>query len=120
MREAVESILRADFELVGSVANGKDLLAAALTLHPDVIVADIRMPFFTGPQVMNELRSHGVETPFVFISTRFPEFQELIRQGANGIVAKLDMFTELSRAVRCAASRELYLSRSAALSDQGV
>jgi DNA-binding NarL/FixJ family response regulator len=120
MREVVECVLHAEFEVVGCAANGKDLLGAALALHPDVIVADVRMPFLTGPQVMNELRSQGIDTPFVFISARFPEFQELIRQGAIGIVAKIDMGTELSRAVRCAASRKPYVSRSAAVSDQGV
>jgi DNA-binding NarL/FixJ family response regulator len=39
--EGLRSLLRAEFEVVGSVEDGRALVDQAAALHPDVIVADI-------------------------------------------------------------------------------
>jgi len=42
--EGLKSLLEFEFELVGSVENGRDLLTEVHRLRPDVIVVDISMP----------------------------------------------------------------------------
>ena len=117
MRLAIHRALSAEFEVVGSVTNGRDLLRDALALLPDVIVADVAMPFLTGPQVMDELKSEGHDVPFVLISGGFSGVDELIEHGATAIVRKIDMVSELTRAVHSAASRKTYVSRSARIGE---
>ena len=46
--ERVVSLLSANFEVVGTVVNGRDLVSEALRLTPDIIVLDITMPILTG------------------------------------------------------------------------
>ena len=51
--EGLRSLLEAEFDLVGTVEDGRSLLAAAAELRPDVIVADISMPMLnvSGPVI---------------------------------------------------------------------
>ena len=113
MRQAMERVLSAEFDVIGSVADGNELLRKALALHPDVIVTDIRMPFLTGTEVMQELKSRGRDIPFVLISVAFSAVDDFIGHGATAIVRKFDMVSELTQAVRSAALRKIYVSRSA-------
>ena len=46
--EGVRSLLEPEFEVVGVVADGRELVAAARKLRPDVIVADVTMPSLNG------------------------------------------------------------------------
>jgi DNA-binding NarL/FixJ family response regulator len=46
------------FELVGTVRDSGALLEAAMTLKPDVIVADIWMPGTDGLTAMKQIRKH--------------------------------------------------------------
>ena len=46
--EALTSLLSPEFDLVGVVEDGRQLIEAAARLRPDVIVADITMPHLNG------------------------------------------------------------------------
>ena len=46
--EGLSPILASEFELVGTVEDGRALMDAAEKLHPDVIVADVSMPLLNG------------------------------------------------------------------------
>ena len=45
-----------DIEVVGEAANGKLGLHCALSLRPDIVVSDIRMPVMDGLSMAQELR----------------------------------------------------------------
>lgn len=107
MLEALVCILKDEFDIVGAVPNGRDLVDAALALHPDVIVTDIFMPVLTGPQAMQELSAQGQNIPSVFVSS----YQELIVQSTWSLVSKTDVFSELVPAVHAVASGKRYISR---------
>jgi DNA-binding NarL/FixJ family response regulator len=55
MREFVIDLLKLEFEIVGAVSNGRELVSKALELLPDVIVSDTSMPLLGGIAAMNEL-----------------------------------------------------------------
>jgi len=89
--------------VIGAVADGAELVNAAMSLHPDVIVSDVSMPSLSGPQAMDQLKGRGSKIPFVLVSTDCSGERELIRQGASGVVAKIDMGRELKATVLAAA-----------------
>ena len=111
-RRLIFRLLSSKFEIVGSVANGRQLVDAATALHPDVIVSDICMPIVTGPEAMRELKTTGLDIPFVLISVNLVEAEELVQEGATAFVDKVDMGYELASAVRAASSGQSYFSRS--------
>lgn len=108
----VIAILSPEFEVVGVVSNGRDLVQVALELLPDVIVADTSMPFMGGLTAMNELHSTGTNIPVVLISAIFRQTEISGHPGALVYVDKSDLVADLIPAVRCAKSGQLFLSRS--------
>jgi DNA-binding NarL/FixJ family response regulator len=106
-------LLKLSFDLVDAVANGRQLVSAAMSLRPDVIVSDISMPLMSGNQAMMELKFRGYTIPFVLISADLCGADDYIKEGAMALVAKIDMGSELARAVASAYSGELYVSQSA-------
>jgi two-component system, NarL family, nitrate/nitrite response regulator NarL len=111
MRWQLVCSLSLEFDVVGSLSNGGELVDLAISLNPDVIVSDVRMPVLSGPEAMKILRRTGYNIPFVLISISSCGAEEFIRQGAAAFVEKLDIGYELAHAVRLAASGIKYLSR---------
>jgi two-component system response regulator EvgA len=104
--------LSLDFEVVGAVSNGRDLVQMALELLPDVIIADTSMPYLGGLAAMNELRVTGTNIPVVLVSSVFRHKGISGHPGALVYVDKSDLPVDLVPAVRCAKSGKLFLSRS--------
>ena len=50
------NLLADEFEIVGTVSNGLDLIAAAARLDPDVVVLDITMPGCDGIEAARQLK----------------------------------------------------------------
>jgi DNA-binding NarL/FixJ family response regulator len=113
VRWAIIRFLSEEFHVVGSAADGRSLVDAAITLVPDVIVSDFSMPLLNGPEAMDELRATGLDIPFVFVSADATRVEECIEAGGMGFVQKTDIGHELTRAVGAANRREVYLSRGA-------
>ena len=113
MRWAMIRLVAGEFEVVGSTSDGRNLIDAALTSAPDVIVTDVFMPFLTGPEAMEVLRSAGMDTPFVFVSTDTDGVEDYIEAGGLGFVHKPDMSCELARAINAAGRGDVYVSRAA-------
>ena len=67
-REALVRFLSQYFDILDAVSDGGELIDAATLVNPDVIVSDVCMPLFTGPEAMHELYASGVRIPFVFVS----------------------------------------------------
>ena len=61
--EALTSLLSPEFDLVGVVEDGRQLIEAAGRLHPDVIVADIAMPHLNGIDALIRLRRRATRCP---------------------------------------------------------
>jgi CheY-like chemotaxis protein len=54
--ESFKRLLEPEFEVVGAVADGRALLAAAQALKPDVIFLDIAMPLLNGLEAARQLQ----------------------------------------------------------------
>jgi len=110
--EALKSLLTPEFELVGVVEDGRALVAAAATLRPDVIVADVTMPHLNGIEALIQLRQGGDRVPVVFLTMhRDVTFaRRALEAGASGFVLKHSAPAELVTAIRAALSGKTYLT----------
>jgi two-component system, chemotaxis family, chemotaxis protein CheY len=57
-----------DFEICGEAANGKEAIAKALELHPDLIVLDLSMPVMNGLDAARELKRLMPTVPLIMYS----------------------------------------------------
>jgi DNA-binding NarL/FixJ family response regulator len=62
----LRTILHAPFEIVGTAQDGRQVVAAARRLHPDVIVLDISMPVMNGIKAARALRETAPSARIVF------------------------------------------------------
>lgn len=110
--EGVKSLLAADFELVGVVEDGCALVAAAQTLQPDVIVADISMPRLNGFDALTRLRQDNPRVRVVFLTMHQDVVyaRRALEAGALGYVLKHSAPAELIAAIRAALEGKTYLT----------
>ncbi len=66
LSEALRSL--PDVEVVGSVANGSQVVPKVRDLRPDLVTLDIEMPGLDGIQVMDALRQAGLDVKVLVIS----------------------------------------------------
>ena len=111
VRAAVGRLLKDEFELVGAVSTGRELVDAALAHRPDVIVSDLDMPSLDGLAALKALRDAGNTTPFVLLTAIEGDVRDWIDMGAIGVVLKTDLL-DLVAAVQSAAAGRIYLSRT--------
>jgi CheY-like chemotaxis protein len=101
MRICLVQILEREFFVVGSVADGYELIEAAARLKPDVIVSDVLMPHLSGTEAMMTLEAGGIDIPFVFVCSDEHIVKE-VTENFSTCVHKVDVLSELPSAVRCA------------------
>ena len=110
--EGLRSILGLEYELVGIVEDGRELVEAARRLRPDVIVADIGMPQLNGLEAIAQLRIEGCHAKVVFLTMHKDATYaaKALEIGASGYVLKHSASTELLKAIRAALSGETYVT----------
>jgi DNA-binding NarL/FixJ family response regulator len=99
--EGLRGLLEAEFGLVEIVANGRELVAAAEKLRPDVIVTDISMPLLNGIDAVRQIRKKQKDIKVVFL-TMHPEpsyAAAAFDAGASGYVLKHAATAELVTAI---------------------
>jgi DNA-binding NarL/FixJ family response regulator len=110
--EGLASLLRGEFTLLGTVANGSALLEAAGRLKPDVIVTDLAMPGMSGLEALLRLKADGVAAKVVFL-TMHADAQvaaEALRAGASGFVVKHAAGKELIAAIHTVLRGRTYVT----------
>jgi DNA-binding NarL/FixJ family response regulator len=110
--EGLQSLLRDEFELLGTVANGKELVEAAHRLNPEVILVDISMPVLNGFDAVRRIRKDGNSAKVIFLTMHDDEslVAEAFRCGASGYVLKQAAGEELVTAIREVAQGNNYLT----------
>ena len=102
LREAFTQLLAADCDVVGAVADGHALLAAAAELRPDVVVLDVAMPLLNGLDAGRRLKQGLPEIKLIFLtmSEDADVAAEALRIGESGYLLKNSAASELRRAIR--------------------
>lgn len=105
-----------DIAVVGEAGDGEQAIALALSMHPDVMLMDIRMPRLDGVQATLRIAGDArLDDVKVLILTTF-ETDELVfdalRGGASGFLVKDSEPDEVLRGVRTVAAGDAHLSPS--------
>src|ERR1700752_1975886 len=112
-------LLEAEFDVVGTVGNGRAMVRTAIVLKPDVIVVDIAMPILNGldagKQVKEELP--GVKLIFLTMSADVQLAAEAFRRGASGYLLKTCASLELVTAVHDVLAGRTHISDGVCKSD---
>ena len=110
--QAFEKLLQPDFEVVGTVSDGRALLTAARELKPDVIVLDIAMPLLNGMVAGERLKQMIPEVKLIFLTVNEdPGFaSEAMRIGASGYLLKSSAASELFHAIDAALEGRTYVT----------
>ena len=110
--EGLKNLLKDDFEIVGSVEDGRALVEQASTFHPDVIVADISMPQLNGIEAARQIKKKDKKIKIVFL-TMHPDVTyaaNAFEAGASGFVLKHSASSELIRAIHEAMKGRTYVT----------
>jgi DNA-binding NarL/FixJ family response regulator len=113
-RKGVANLLREEpgFEVIGEAADGREALARASELMPDVILMDIYMPRCDGLEATRLIKAHLPYARIVMltISERDHNLFEALKAGALGYLVKKIEPTELYAMLRLAARGEAPLT----------
>ena len=110
--DGLESLLEPEFELVGTVGDGRALVSAVERLQPDVIVVDISMPLLNGIEAVRQIKKLDKQVKIVFL-TMHPDVTYAIRAfeaGASGYVLKHSAASELLTAIHEAIKGRTYVT----------
>lgn len=114
LAEGIASILRREFNVIGSCSNGRDLVAEAERLRPDLITLDIGMPGLNGIEAAKQLKSASPSSRLVCV-TQQNDMEYLLaalRAGVGGFVSKHEILGELANALRVVANGRIYITPS--------
>ncbi len=102
LAEAFVNLLAADYDVLGSVANGRDLVEAAKRRKPDVVIVDISMPLLNGLDAGRQIKLALPDVKVIFLTVNEdPELvAEAFRSGASGYVLKNCAASELTEAIK--------------------
>ncbi|HUU49897.1 MAG TPA: response regulator transcription factor [Nitrospinota bacterium] len=110
--EGLRSLLEPEYEIVGAVEDGRELLAKAKELRPDVIIADISMPKLNGIEAVSQIKKTDSQIKVIFL-TMHPDVtyaKRAFEAGASGYVLKHSASTELITAIEEALKGRTYVT----------
>jgi DNA-binding NarL/FixJ family response regulator len=112
MAEALQHLLETDFDVVGTVSDGRALIKAAAELKPELVVVDIGMPLLNGLDAADQLKALHPDIKVVFLTqNREPHLAvEAFRRKASGYLLKDSAASELVTAIREALKGRSYVS----------
>jgi len=110
--EAFRALLEPEFEVVGTVTDGRTLLEAFARLHPDVVLIDVAMPLLNGLDAGRQLKAQRRSVKLIYLTMNpDPDLAgEALRLGASGYVLKSSAAQELKQAIREALNGRTYIT----------
>ena len=117
LRAGLKMMLNAqrDIEVIGEASDGRQAVAEAQRLLPDVILMDITMPDCNGIEATRQVKRLLPDVRVLVLTMHENEeyLFQMLRAGASGYMLKEAADTELISAIRVVSSGRFYLSPSA-------
>ncbi|WP_322791375.1 response regulator transcription factor [Bellilinea sp.] len=112
-REGLRTLLdlQPDFEVVGEASQGEEALRMAVSLSPNVILMDLRMPVMDGVMATRRIKDSLPQCKVIVLTT-FDDDEDVfegLRAGAVGYLLKDVSSEKLYEAIRSAARGEYFL-----------
>jgi DNA-binding NarL/FixJ family response regulator len=113
VRRGVRTVLegQAGWVVCGEASTGREAVAKALDLRPDIVILDISMPELNGLEATRQIR-RAVPAKVLILSVHESEqlVTEVLNAGAHGYVLKADAGRTLVEAIRTVVRRREFLS----------
>jgi DNA-binding NarL/FixJ family response regulator len=105
-------LLEGECEVVGIARNGEQLVEAALSLDPDLIVLDISMPVLNGIEAAGHLSKSHPRAKVIFVTIHQDDafVNAAVLAGALGYVLKSRMATDLIPAIHSVLQGNMFAS----------
>ena len=110
--EGLKKLLEPEYDVVGTVEDGRALMAAVGELQPDVVVADISMPHLNGIEAVRQIKQKNPGVRVIML-TMHQDVQYAVRAfeaGASGFVLKVSAPSELMTAIAEALKGKTYVT----------
>ena len=110
--DAFKVMLEQDFDIVGTVTDGRALLHEFARLDPDLVAIDVAMPLLNGLDAARQLKARRRSVKLIFLTMNpDPDLAgEALRLGASGYVLKSSAARELKQAIQEALSGRSYIT----------
>ncbi len=114
--EGLRRVLTPDFDVIGTVEDGRALVAAAARLHPDIVVADISMPLLNGIEACRRIKNSGSQSKVIFLTMHLDVnyVAEALAAGASGYVLKASAAGQLIAAIHAVLEGRTFICREIA------
>lgn len=112
MLDGLRKLLAWDFELVGSVSDGRAAVAEFDRLRPDLLLLDIGLPLLNGLEVARQVKKISPEARILFVTMQTGRdfVAHAFRAGASGYVLKQAAASELLEAIGTVFAGRYYVS----------
>ena len=112
LTEGLAAILSVNYDVVGAALNGHELVLLAKEHKPDLILAEIAMPLLNSLDALQMLRTEGVKSKFVVLTSYIDVGLaiEAFRAGVSAYVLKAAGKDEIFAALESALQGRTYLS----------
>jgi DNA-binding NarL/FixJ family response regulator len=118
VREGIRAILQStgEFEVVGEAGNGAEGLALIEEVKPDVVLCDVRLPDYSGMQLIQRLRRRQDSVPVLLLSVHdnTEYVLQAVRADANGYLLKDSSPKEIRSAIHKVYEGDRYFSPAVA------
>jgi DNA-binding NarL/FixJ family response regulator len=110
--EGLRSLLEPHFDVVGIASDGREVVTAARTLDPDVVVLDVSMPSLNGIEAARQLRAANSRAKLVFLTMHreVTYAARALEVGASGYLLKYSAPSELVTAIQEALKGRTYIT----------
>lgn len=114
VRDGIKSLLEGETNIlvVGEATNGLETLEIVSSTKPDLLIVDIKMPHYTGIEVIEKLRKQNNRVKIIVLSMHESEEYVLkaIKAGADGYLLKGCSKEEFLKALQTVANGRKYFT----------
>jgi DNA-binding NarL/FixJ family response regulator len=114
MRRGVKALLQshAGWEVCGEAHTGREAVAKAQELKPDIAILDISMPDLNGVDAAKRIRKESPNTEVLILSVHYSDrlIRDILEAGVRGYIVKSDSDRDLIIAVETLANHKPFLT----------
>lgn len=113
--QGISSLLKEhQFQVVGEVTSGSDVIYKVISLQPDIVILDLNMPKMNGLEVLKQIKDYQDKIIVIVLTMYNDEYlsSEVKRLGGNGYFLKNSDHHELIEAMNTLTQSGFYLTKS--------
>src|SRR6201988_2219317 len=114
MRRGVKTLLQshAGWEICGEAHTGREAVAQAEELKPDIVILDISMPELNGVEAARRIRKASPGTEILVLSVHYSDqlIRDILDAGVRGYIVKSDSDRDLVIAIEALANHKPFFT----------